>query len=304
MKQIRYFTLPAQFLLTCAGLFLFSGAGVLLSYDIELVVMMGKYFHTLSETISQLLHPSSLIVEISSDLKASAEPDYKTYPIYPIFFQLFGYSFLLLFLAFLAAAAISALLSYCFMFLPKKVYKVCLKIMDIFDSLPDVLIIVFIQFFVIWFFKKTDVLLIDIYTLGDEKVYLVPIICLAIMPIAFLTKHFLFQLREEEEKPYVEYSFSKGFSRAYTIWVHLFRNVWIHFYFHIKPIFLLMLSNLLIIEILFNINGFMNVLLDVSQRNPSAFFLGMLMIYIPFFVVFSLGGLLLKKWLPHEEVQA
>lgn len=298
MKPIRYITMPVQFLLTCAGLFLFSGAGVLLSYDTELVIMMGKYVHTLSETVGQLMNPSSIIIEVGAD------PDPKKYPIYPLFFQLFGYSFLLLFLAFLVAAAISTLLSYLFMFLPKKLFKLFVKIMDLFDSLPDVLIIVFIQLFIIWFFKKTHILLFDIYTLGEEKVYLLPIICLAIMPIAFLTKNFLFQLREEEEKPYVEYSFSKGFSKAYTIWVHLFRNVWLHFYFHIKPIFLLMLSNLLIIEILFNINGFMNVLLDVSQRNPSAFFIGMLMIYIPFFIVFSMGALLLKKWLPHEEVQS
>ncbi|MCA1055950.1 ABC transporter permease subunit [Rossellomorea aquimaris] len=297
MKLFRHISIPAQFLLTCAGLFLFSGAGVLLSYDNELVIMMGKYVHTLVETIKQLMDPASIIIEVGRD------PDPKKYPIYPLFFQLFGYSFLLLFLAFLVAAAISTLLSYLFMFLPRKIFKLCVKIMDLFDSLPDVLIIVFIQLFIIWFFKKTDILLFNIYTLGDEKIYLLPIICLAIMPIAFLTKQFLFQLREEEEKPYVEYSFSKGFSRAYTIWVHLFRNVWIHFYFHIKPIFLLMLSNLLIIEILFNINGFMNVLLDVSQRNPSAFFIGMLMIYIPFFIVFSLGGLLLKKWLP-QEVQS
>ncbi|MEG9298323.1 ABC transporter permease subunit [Mangrovibacillus sp. Mu-81] len=296
MRTSRYLALPAQFLLTCAGLFLFSGAGVLLSYDSELVIMMGKYIHTLREIILQLLNPSSIIIEVGGT------PAPKKYPIYPLFFQLFSYSCLLLFLAFLAAALISTLLSYLFMFLPKKVYRLCLKLMDLLDSLPDVLIIVFIQLFIIWFFKQTHILLFDIYTLGEEKVYLLPIICLAIMPIAFLTKNFLFQLREEEDKPYVEYSFSKGFSKAYTIWVHLFRNVWIHFYYHIKPIFLLMLSNLLIIEILFNINGFMNVLLDVSQRQPSAFFLGMLMIYIPFFIVFSLGSLLLKKWLPDEEV--
>jgi ABC-type dipeptide/oligopeptide/nickel transport system permease component len=228
--------------------------------------------------------------------------DYKSYPMYPLFFQLFGYSFSLLLLAFFLAGIMSSLISYLFMFLPKKIYRISFRLLDSLDSLPDVLIIVFIQLFIIWFIKKTDILLFDIYTLGDEKIYLLPIICLAIMPIAFLTKHFLFQLREEEGKPYVEYSYSKGFSKAYTIWVHLFRNVWIHFYYHFKPIFLLMLSNLLIIEILFNINGFMNVLLDVSIHTPIAFFIGMMMIYIPFFIVFTLGAVLLKKWLSGEEV--
>ncbi|WP_173104890.1 ABC transporter permease subunit [Bacillus sp. KH172YL63] len=299
MLQLTKFNtigLPIQFVLTCIGLFLFSGAGSLLAYDTELVIMLGRYLRTLQEVGRELLQPGSITILIGDP------GDYKSYPIYPLFFQLFGYSFSLLLLAFLLAAVASSLLSYLFMLLPKKAYRICFRLLDSLDSLPDVLIIVFIQLFIIWFFKQTNILLFDIYTLGDEKIYLVPIICLAIMPIAFLTKHFLFQLREEEEKPYVEYSYSKGFSKAYTIWVHLFRNVWIHFYYHIKPIFLLMLSNLLIIEFLFNINGFMNVLLDVSQTTPSAFLIGMMMIYIPFFAVFTLGAMILKKWLSGEEV--
>ncbi|WP_064094078.1 ABC transporter permease subunit [Rossellomorea aquimaris] len=298
MNRGNTITLPMQFVLTCFGLFLFSGAGSLLAYDSELVIMLGKYIQTLREIVQDFFHPTSIIIEIGEPF------DTKSYPIYPLFFQLFGYSFSLLLLAFLLATFISTILSYLFMFLPRNVYRFCFRLLDLLDSLPDVLIIVFIQLFIIWFFKKTDILLFDIYTLGEEKIYLLPIICLAVMPIAFLTKHFLFQLREEQEKPYVEYSFSKGFSKAYTIWVHLFRNVWIHFYYHIKPIFLLMLSNLLIIEILFNIHGFMNILLDVSSNTPSAFFLGMLMIYIPFFVVFSMGAVFLKKWLPDEEVRS
>ncbi|UXH46160.1 ABC transporter permease subunit [Rossellomorea vietnamensis] len=298
LRRLSIVSLPIQFILTCIGLFLFSAAGSLLAYDTELVIMLGKYLQTIQEMAREILQPGSIIIRVGDPM------DYKSYPIYPLFFQLFGYSFSLLLLAFFLAAGMSSLISYLFMFLPRKVYRVCFRLLDSLDSLPDVMIIVFIQLFIVWFFKKTDILLFEIYTLGDEKIYLLPIICLAIMPVAFLTKQFLFQLREEEEKPYVEYSYSKGFSKAYTIWVHLFRNVWIHFYYHIKPIFLLMLSNLLIIEILFNINGFMNVLLDVSSNTPSAFFIGMLMIYIPFFIVFTLGSVLLKKWLSGGEVSS
>ncbi|MCA1065823.1 ABC transporter permease subunit [Rossellomorea sp. AcN35-11] len=298
MRRFNFIRLPVQFFLTCIGLFLFSGAGSLLAYDSELVIMLGRYLQTLQEIGKDISQPASIIIQLGDPLNP------KSYPIYPMLFQMFGYSFSLLILSFFLAAVTSSLISYLFMFLPGRVYRICFRILDSLDSLPDVLIIVFIQLFIVWFFKKTNILLFDIYTLGDEKIYLLPVICLAIMPIAFLTKQFLFQLREEEEKPYVEYSYSKGFSKAYTIWVHLFRNVWVHFYYHIKPIFLLMLSNLLIIEILFNINGFMNVLLDVSSNTPSAFFIGMLMIYIPFFIVFTLGAVFLRKWLSGEEAGA
>ncbi|RIW28841.1 ABC transporter permease subunit [Bacillus salacetis] len=290
MKQIMW--LPIQFLLTCTGLFLFSAAGSLLFYDHELVIHLAKYIHTLKQIFHDLIHPGSIFITVGEEGK--------NYPIFPMLLKLFGYSFLLLASAFSIAVVVSAFTSYLIMFLPRWAKRVCFRILDLFDSLPDVLIVVLLQLFIIWLFKQTDLLLFDIYKLGEDKIYVLPIVCLAVLPIAFLTKHFLFQIREEEDRPYVEYSFSKGFSKAYTLWVHLFRNVWIQFYYHIKPIFLLMLSNLLIIEILFNINGFMYVMLSTATVKPSAFFIGMLMIYIPFFIIFSVGRILLMKTIGGE----
>ncbi|TYR74814.1 ABC transporter permease subunit [Rossellomorea vietnamensis] len=284
--------LPVQFLLTCAGLFLFSAAGSLLFYDHELVIHIAKYLHTLKQIFHDVLNPASISIMV--------DDNGKSYPIFPMLLQLFGYSFLLLVTAFSIAVVVSAVISYLIMFLPGWAKRGCLRILDLFDSLPDVMIVVLLQLFIIWLFKKTDILMFDIYKLGEDKIYVLPIVCLAVLPIAFLTKHFLFQIREEEDKPYVEYSFSKGFSKAYTLWVHLFRNVWVQFYYHIKPIFLLMLSNLLIIEILFNINGFMFVLLKTATAEPSAFFIGMLMIYVPFFIIFSIGRVLLTKTIGGE----
>ncbi|WP_162785183.1 ABC transporter permease subunit [Bacillus sp. P14.5] len=285
MKQVIW--LPIQFLLTCIGLFLFSGAGSLLMYDYELVINFAKYLHTLKQIFYNVMHPDSVLIKIG-------EGD-KVYPIFPILLKLFGYSFLLLATSFILAVAISVIASYLFMFLPRRIYRALLRVLDLFDSLPDVLIVVLLQLFIIWLFKKTDILLFDIYTLGEEKIFVLPILCLSILPIAFLTKHFLFQIREEKDKPYVEFSFSKGFSKAYTVWVHLFRNVWVQFYYHLKPIFLLMLSNLLIIEILFNINGFMIAMLNTATDEPSAFFIGMLLVYIPFFILFNFWRLLIIK---------
>ncbi|MGM0843407.1 MAG: ABC transporter permease subunit [Bacillota bacterium] len=284
--------LPVQFLLTCTGLFLFSAAGSLLFYDHELVIHIAKYLHTLKQIFHDVLSPGSIFITV--------DEGGKSYPIFPMLLQLFGYSFLLLMTAFAIAVVVSAAVSYLVMFLPKWAYRVFMRILDLFDSLPDVMIVVLLQLFIIWLFKQTDILIFDIYKLGEDKIYVLPIVCLAVLPVAFLTKHFLFQIREEEDKPYVEYSFSKGFSKAYTVWVHLFRNVWVQFYYHIKPIFLLMLSNLLIIEILFNINGFMFVMLRTATANPSAFFIGMLMIYVPFFIIFSLGRILLTKTIGGE----
>ncbi len=290
----NFITLPVEFFLTCLGLFLISGASSLLLYDHELVIHIAKYFISLKQIATDLTSIQTL----------SFSYDGKTYPLFPMFGDMFVYSFVILFTAFLVATIVSMLSSFILMLLPRSLHRILLKVIDLLDSLPDVLIVVFLQLFIIWLFKKTGLLLFDIYTLGEDRIYTLPIVCLAIMPIAFLIKNFLFQIRNEEEKPYVEFSFSKGFSKGYTLWVHLFRNVWVHFYFHIKPIFLIMLSNLLIIEILFNINGFMYTMLQAAQSKPSAFFIGLLMIYVPFFILFSIGRVLLFRWVGHEEGKA
>lgn len=284
---------PLHFLIVFIGLFLLSGISALLDYDTELVINMGAYGLRLWDTILELTSPSSIVV-----LWGAGD---KKYGMFEIFSSTYPYSFTILFISFLAAIMISVVASYLMMLMPRKLYRASEKVVNVLDGIPDVFLVVLFQLFIIWLFKRTDVLLFDIYTTGEEKIYTLPVICLSFLPVVFLVKQFLFQLKEEENKPYVEFSYSKGFKKSYTIWFHVFRNVWIHFFLHLKPIFLLMLSNLLVIEILFNIKGFMTVLLETATSSSPAFFVGMLLIFVPFYIVFTIGSLLLKKWLKGGE---
>jgi ABC-type dipeptide/oligopeptide/nickel transport system permease component len=271
------------------GFFFISGVNSLLQYDHELVIHLDHYLLTLTSTFQQMFDVTSI--------QLRWEESGKYYPLTDVFADSYFYSFSILLLAFVLAIFVSIVFSYLFMLLPKKVNQFVNRFLDLLDALPDVFIVVLLQLFIIWLFKKTGYLLFDIYTLGEERIYVLPVVCLAVLPVTYLIKNFLFQLKEEEVKPYIEFSYSKGFSRYYTLWVHLFRNVWIHFFYHSKPVFLLMLSNLLIIELLFNINGFMKALLLASTTSPPAFLLGMLFIVLPFFLIYSIGSLCLKLWL-------
>ncbi|MGF2616458.1 ABC transporter permease subunit [Rossellomorea vietnamensis] len=282
-----------HFLTVVLGLFLLSGINSLLNYDTELVLTIGIYAEQMKQTIMDLANVSSIYIYWG-------EGD-KQYPITTVFSSTYGYSFTIIFAAFIAAVSASVLLSYSIMLMPRRLYRFTLKVINTLDAFPDVFIVVAFQLFIIWLFKKTGVLMFNIYAFGDERTYFLPILCLSILPIVFLLKQFLFQLKEEESKPYVEFSFAKGFKRPYTLWVHLFRNVWVHFFFHLKPIFLFMLSNLLVIEVLFNINGFMTALLRTATTSSAAFFIGMLLVFVPFFIVFSTGSYLLGKWLNGGE---
>ncbi|TYS18590.1 ABC transporter permease subunit [Rossellomorea vietnamensis] len=291
MRQIA--NTSFHFFTVVLGLFLLSGINSLLNYDTELVLTLGIYAEQMKQTIIDLANLSSLYIYWG-------EGD-KQYPITTVFFNTYGYSFSIILAAFIAAISASVLLSYSIMLMPRRLYRFTLKIINTLDAFPDVFIVVAFQLFIVWLFKKTGVLLFNIYAFGDERTYFLPILCLSILPIVFLLKQFLFQLKEEESKPYVEFSYAKGFKKTYTLWVHLFRNVWVHFFFHLKPIFLFMLSNLLVIEVLFNINGFMTALLRTATTSSAAFFIGMLLVFVPFFIIFTLGSYLLGKWLNGGE---
>ncbi|WP_421378017.1 ABC transporter permease subunit [Bacillus salacetis] len=289
----RIFRTSFHFFTVVLGLFLLSGINSLLNYDTELVITLGIYAEQMKQTLTDLVDPSSLYVYWGEGQRQL--------PITTVYADTYWYSFSLIFLSFLFAVTISILLSYLIMMLPRRVYRLSMKVVNTLDALPDVFIVVLFQLLIIWIFKKTDILLFNIYTTGDERTYVLPIVCLSILPVVFLVKQFVFQLREEEIKPYVEFSYAKGFKKSYTLWVHLFRNVWIHFFLHLKPIFLFMLSNLLIIEILFNISGFMTAVLRTATEAPAAFFIGMLLIFVPFFVVFTISSALLGRWLNGGE---
>jgi ABC-type dipeptide/oligopeptide/nickel transport system permease component len=282
-----------HFVIVILGLFFLSGVGSLLAYDTELVVTVGYYFHQLYQSLIDMMDPASISVYLGEDDRPYSLPR--------IFLSTYGYSFTILISSFFFAVCISVIISYLIMLMPRRGYRISLKFLNVLDALPEVFIVVSFQIFTIWLYKKTDILFFNIYALQDERTYVLPIVCLSILPVVFLVKQFLFQLKEEADKPYVEFTYAKGFRKTYTVWVHLFRNVWIHFFLHLKPIFLLMLSNLFVIEILFHMNGFMMVLFRASTSSAVAFFLGMLMIFVPFFIVFQTGSYVLRKWLKGGE---
>lgn len=271
------------------GFLLVSSLSAMLQYDHELVINLDNFVLSMKTTLTQIRDFSTLRIPWGESSR--------TYPVTEVFTQSYGYSFLILLSSFILAIVVSIMLSYAFMLLPNKGRSGISRLLDGLDALPDVFIVVLLQLFIIWLYKQTGFLLFNIYSLGEDRIYVLPIVCLAVLPVTYLLKHFIYQLREEETKPYIAFSYSKGFSKPYTLWVHLFRNVWIHFFYHSKPVFLLMLSNLLIIELLFNIHGFMKALLFASTASPPAFLLGMVLLVLPFYAIYAFGSLCLKTWL-------
>lgn len=225
------------------------------------------------------------------------------WPVFPEMWENYVYSMKVFTSAFLFGVLISVLVTYLIMLSSNRnIRKVSQAIVSVFQIIPDVFLILLFQFIIIYIYKKTDVLLVNILSSYGDPAYLLPIICLMILPTVFLIKTLTYIYEEELEERYVETAEAKGLSRSRILIVHIFRNAMVSLFNHSKLLFWFALSNLLMLEVLFNIDGFTSFIWKAGTMNPHIFTIGLMMIFIPFFFVFVLSGLLIGKLTNNHEV--
>lgn len=207
----------------------------------------------------------------------------KVYPLFPMLWERYLYSMTV----FAISLAIAIFVAYVFMIVihivPKKVKKLFISVASLIEALPDAFIIVSIQLLIIWIFKKTNVLIAEIAVFNND-IYAVPIFCLSIIPTFLLLKTILFLIDEEKSKLYIDLARVKGLSGLRILLIHTFRNVLYSLFYRSKLIFAFMLSNLFIIEVIFNMNGALQFLLTARGAE---FIVGATLIFTPFFLFFS-----------------
>jgi peptide/nickel transport system permease protein len=159
-----------------------------------------------------------------------------------------------------------------------KIYNVAFII----ESLPDIFIMFLLQTLIVLLYKKTNLMLFDIASSYGNRAVGLPIICLSILPTIFLFKYLVLSLEEEEKKLYVELAQGKGLGKLYVLIVHILRNNVLTLFNHFKTIFWFTLSNLFVLEIIFNVNGIMKFITKVGPMNPEVTSYIVLLIFIPY----------------------
>ncbi|WP_421385292.1 ABC transporter permease subunit [Bacillus salacetis] len=206
--------------------------------------------------------------------------------LFPFFWNAYEYS-LGVFFAALFFSLLTAIIVLFFYFLLGRPFQLVVDLISfIFNSLPDIFIIVGSQLLVVWLFKKTGVFLFDFVALGEDRAYLLPILCLSILPTMYFIKTLTVLMKEEFEKQYVELAKSKGVSYFRILFVHVFRNTIISLAYHGKNVMWLMLSNLLILEYLFNMLGVTTFLF--SYNTPTLFAVTSVLLFIPIYIFMKL----------------
>lgn len=233
-----------------------------------------SYIDSLLSVFQDIVRPNGLVyVNPVSEIERN---------VFPILFIAFFSSARIVFLA-LGIALLTSVLLLVFYFFAggffKKIIKACSVVVS---SLPDIFIIAVLQLGVVVFFKSTGVLLIDVAATGENQVILFPAVILSILPTFFFLGLLVSFLKEEEHLSYVELAKSKGLNKYRILFIHMIRNILISVTYHGKQIVWMMLSNLLILEYLFNVFGVTSFLF--SYNSPSIFAITAILLYIPIYI--------------------
>ncbi|WP_084243707.1 ABC transporter permease subunit [Planomicrobium okeanokoites] len=230
---------------------------------------------------------------VSPDELSIIGPNGKEYTIFLQFWDHYFYSLVIFLSAFLLALGAGILLAYITAFLPENRFNSVSKTVSLLEALPDLFIIIVIQFAVLFYFKQTGTLLFPVASTGQNKSYMLPVLALALIPSLMVYKVILFLVKDELEKPYVNLAKGKGISKSMLFFRHILRNIIPSIFSHSKSILLLLLSSMVIFEQIFNINGIFTFIITYPEPNVIAFTL--ILFYLPIFLLYALVTLLIGK---------
>jgi peptide/nickel transport system permease protein len=190
---------------------------------------------------------------------------------------------------------VGIIFSILYMLLPSLVRTAIRRVILAIESLPDVFIILLVQLTVIWVYKNTGLLMFNIVNVYQTKAYFLPILAISILPLLYVIKYLILTMEEESQKIYVEFAKGKGLNNIYILIVYLLKNIAAQLFGQLKTIFWILLSNLLMLEIIFNIYGITRFVADYGVENPHLAAICLIAIFLPFFVLFAAGSILIKR---------
>lgn len=283
MKKLREIIL--KFFITFVGIIIIGGIPSLFT------VAEGQYinFQGFFDALQVILNCFLKLDELKYIPTENVE-----YPLFPHIFNPITYSLTLLFSSLAIAYIVSTLLTFGTMLLPTNLVKRTKVSLSMLDSIPDLLLIYSFQLLVIYLYKKTGMIFFNFAALPGEKIYFLPLVCLSIYPAVFLFRLTITLFEEEFTKNYITLAKGKGIRMTMILYKHILPNVTVSLVNHSKNIIWFMLTNLLILERMFNIPGITSFILE--YLSPEVFVIGLLLLFIPTFFLNTACELAVEKY--------
>ncbi|MCI0764333.1 ABC transporter permease subunit [Bacillus sp. TL12] len=250
------------------------------------------FFKQIFTMLKQVFSPESLVV-LTSDAKFG---NVKEVPLFPTVLEPYLYSFIVLFAAFVLALFLSSSMAFFYFLAKDSIKKWINRVIFVLEAIPDMMMMICLQIFFIWVLQKFGESPVTIISFNENRAYLLPILSLAVLPTLQMFRMMVLYIKEEHEKQYVEVAYGKGLSSSYILRIHLFKNISIHFFHHLKTIFVFLLSNLFVLEFVFNMKGIIQFLFSKAFISPAATFIILIMIILPFYITFQIISFMMNRW--------
>ncbi len=224
--------------------------------------------------------------------------------LFPTILKPYLYSIKLVLGAFFLAIASSIILALIIKILSDRIQKGIRFLFFSLESLPDIFIVVIIQYSMILYVRNTGNLLFPIVHSDQNPSYFLPIFCLSILPTLFLIRTLLFLLDDEDSKTYVEFARAKGIRYALILYIHMLRNSLLSLFYYSKNVYWLLISTLFMVETIMAIPGITDFMLDNGPTTPDVITVSVLLMFVPFYLLFTLSSYVLEYKLgrTNEEV--
>lgn len=273
--------------------------GIILISCVPILFTQGSLFNFkmfLIEFISvckALITPSEWHLNYKSFDKSLTTIETIPFSLHNYFEGPYLYSMTILVLALLFSLFISFLFAVMTVSSKGNFKKLMSRISELLTAIPDITYIYIFQIAVVQVYLTTGHRFLSFYSLGGEKVYAAPILCLAVVPTILFFKLFVVLFAEEMEQPYVDLAKSKGLSKMQILIKHCTSNVLKSIFHQSKTIVWLTLSSLLIIEYLFGIQGILYYLRNDFSPQGITFIL--ISIFTPFYIFYQIGERIVNK---------
>jgi peptide/nickel transport system permease protein len=186
---------------------------------------------------------------------------------------------------------------------PIKVRNRLKSVINFFEGVPDLLVIFLFMFFVITLYKTTGLKFLQLYGVFGKMPYFVPIMTVSFLPLFLLLQFLIKVITDEQSQPYVLYVKAKGIGGIRILLVHIMRNIFPLAFLQLRTIVWVILSNIYLVEFIFNIKGFTKQFQTILFRGGDfgSLVICLLMLASPL-VAIEAGGWLITKLIKGKEV--
>lgn len=240
-----------------------------------------QYIIQIQSVFHSLLNPAKMTYKVDVVMKNVPDRD-----LFPFILDTYVYTLTIMIVAFLVAVLLATFFANLTFYFSKRIQSAILKGLHVLETLPDLFVVFSIQLIVIWIYKHTNLLPTIPFSTMQEKTYFLPIVTLAILPTIYLYKITLLNYHTEIEKEYTTFALAKGMKPFYVLYKHVLINVLLSIFYNAKSIYFFMLSNMIVLEFLFNIYGLLQFL--ITHPTPEIMAIGILLLTIPFYIIFEI----------------